>query len=951
MTSQPQIDTATKGARARSPECDILQQQAKDYARKYLANYLIEQGYTPTGFHTYTDEAGEPVYWKIRLKNHTSGEKTLRAFSRNDGRPVGRSKEPALGLFMPVEPSGKWEELYPAGRGKKPLYNLSGILSASIDQPVYIFEGEQKADFANGLGLVATTCGGAGSIATTNLEPLAGRRVIIWPDNDEAGEKACKKLIGLLSSTACQLSRVDITGLGLPPKGDVIDWAEQLKQAGVMPTAEAIQSLNVLPAEQQEADSDTEQERIQIHGADIPKGHLAEPMAYGGNGARFEIHYNGIFYISKDKNNDDVESYISSPVLVVAKTRDRDGWAWGRLLQWHDDEKRLHQWAMPMQLLQGDGSDVRRELADRGVWIGPDKKSRDLLTVYLGSYPVDRFALCVDRLGWHGQLYITPAKTYGPQKSELTVFQNTSTLTGRFGLHGDLHQWRNSVGVHCEPHSRLVFAISCAFAGQLLEPLGEQGGGFHIRGNSSSGKSTALKIAGSVWGHPEQVISEWRATSNALEGIAALHNDGFLGLDEINQCDPKDIGNTVYMLSNGQGKARMNRTGSNRPTTQWRILFLSAGEQSLSAIMGQVGKKANAGQEIRLADIAADAGSGMGIFEGLTISDHPSEQAEMLKQMALSSYGGAGTAWLGHITSNKDGVKEEAASLIDAFMVRFAKGLNGQAQRVARRFAIVAAAGEIATKALITGWRTGRAMQAAGKCFTDWLSGFGHKGNHEERAILSEVKAFFGAHGSSRFEPLNPPRNANGEEIQPRVMNRVGYYRQNGESKTYLVLPEQFKAEICKGRDPGQVAKVLKAHNWLDTNNGELRKSERLPDSEKPVRVYAFNSNMWEWEDDNGHTPENTRNIRNTRNNLELQGFQESVTDLTQSVTDVTKPVTANIARPASFGAVTGVTGVTESEKTTRNNEESFDSNAVTGVTGVTSEKHVSTRPTGKQTF
>ena len=49
-------------------------------------------------------------------------------------------------------------------------------------------------------------------------------------------------------------------------------------------------------------------------------------------------------------------------------------------------------------------------------------------------------------------------------------------------------------------------------------------------------------------------------------------------------------GEAAYLLANGQGKARASRTGAARQSARWRLLFLSAGEESLSALMTQAGR-------------------------------------------------------------------------------------------------------------------------------------------------------------------------------------------------------------------------------------------------------------------------------------------------------------------------------------------------------------------------
>jgi putative DNA primase/helicase len=74
----------------------------------------------------------------------------------------------------------------------------------------------------------------------------------------------------------------------------------------------------------------------------------------------------------------------------------------------------------------------------------------------------------------------------------------------------------------CVGNSRLAFAVACAFAGPLLRPAGMESGGFHYRGDSSSGKTTALKVAASVYGGAGY-LQRWRTTDNALEAIAAQH--------------------------------------------------------------------------------------------------------------------------------------------------------------------------------------------------------------------------------------------------------------------------------------------------------------------------------------------------------------------------------------------------------------------------------------------
>ncbi|QMT59709.1 hypothetical protein HBNCFIEN_01076 [Legionella sp. PC997] len=109
-------------------------------------------------------------------------------------------------------------------------------------------------------------------------------------------------------------------------------------------------------------------------------------------------------------------------MYVVAKTRDAKSGEWGRLLEWQDDDGIIHQWAMPLALLQGDASEVRRELASLGLTISPHRISRDLLATYLQVFPVEDRARCVEKLGWHENLFVTASQIIG-HSSEKIVFQ------------------------------------------------------------------------------------------------------------------------------------------------------------------------------------------------------------------------------------------------------------------------------------------------------------------------------------------------------------------------------------------------------------------------------------------------------------------------------------------------------------------------------------------------
>ncbi|WP_180089995.1 DUF927 domain-containing protein [Acinetobacter sp. YH12219] len=575
----------------------------------------------------------------------------------------------------------------------------------------------------------------------------------------------------------------------------------------------------------------------------LPKGHLAKPFRYGDG--VFHLFKDGLYYIEQTKD-DEYKRYISSPIRVLAQTRDTTNNAWGRLLEWYDADGVKHTQALSMELFQSDGVELRKALAYQGVIIAPDGRARNLLQSYLMSYPTETRALCVDRVGWHDDVFVLPNKQIGLHESDdLIVYQTTQGIDNNYQSKGTLEQWQKGISIPLEAHSKLVVALSSAFAGQLLAPLEQQSGaGVHFKGQSSKGKTTALYVGCSVWGKPSNYCKTWKSTGNALEHTAYIHNDGFLALDEIGEvANPKELGNIAYMLANGKGKARLTKQITAKPSYTWKVIFLSTGEKSLKEIMQEHGQKTKLGQEIRLIDIDIDQ-SEYGLFDQIDFADDGAKQSRLLVEHSNQSYGVAGMAWLKYLTSDKKNVISQAKQLLEQYNLELvAEHKQGHIVRVANAFALIAVGGELATQAGITGWQTGTAFNAVKTVFSQWVNSFEYVGDYQTKEYILHVKAFFEANESSRFESITPDPN----HID-KIFNRVGYWKiENGE-KLFLVLPEQFKKEVCKGHDSRKVVKALLIEKLLEHDTGKSTKTVRLPSRTKAIRVYVVKDALFSWE-------------------------------------------------------------------------------------------------------
>jgi KaiC/GvpD/RAD55 family RecA-like ATPase len=152
--------------------------------------------------------------------------------------PEGRKR------FVQAGPAGDgqggfWKKSPP---GPLPLYNRRRVRDAST---VVVVEGETCVEALTPLlpvGWAATTSpGGATAAGRADWSPVAGRRVLLWPDNDPPDPKGVSpgaayaasvlEIVGRLEP-ACECYRIDPGSLGLPDKGDAVDFLELRRAEG-----------------------------------------------------------------------------------------------------------------------------------------------------------------------------------------------------------------------------------------------------------------------------------------------------------------------------------------------------------------------------------------------------------------------------------------------------------------------------------------------------------------------------------------------------------------------------------------------------------------------------------------------------------------------------------------------------------------------------------------------
>lgn len=739
----------------------------------------------PATWWAYRDQSGQLLHWVARFDLAAGGK---------DVRPLTLWREPGGAL--------RWD--WKGVPDPRPLYGLDRLAQADPTAPVLLVEGEKAADAAAERfpeSAVLTWQGGTNATGKADWRPLAGRRVVIWPDNDEPGRKAARAVLDRLQAVGA------VAGIVAPPWGlfpeawDLADpFPEGFDQAAALAAVgEALAAL----AEPVSSD---------------PPAAATWPPGY-------EMHADGFYKVHHREGEGPRLERISDPFEVLGEVEEPDGRGWGYRLKLGGRRAAGREVTVWCAQMAGAGTEVKAQLAALGLYVKPGARPDYLIPALMDVRGVQRRFLSVRRTGWvePGGQFIIPGREHG----DGVIFDGPANL--RFARRGDLEGWKAGVAARAVGNPLLAFALSLAFVGPLARLLDWRGGGFHLRGPSSCGKTTLAEAAGSVWGGGGELgfAHSWRSTDNAIEGLAEGHNDCLLVLDELGQVAPEAASSAVYTLAAGQAKARAQAGGGNRARAEWRVPFLSTGELALAEHIasGRAGGAVKAGQELRFLDLEADAGAGLGVWSQLA-GVSAADMSDQVRAAAQADFGHAGLVFVGALQSGDLGQLKAAARMTHrAFIDRTQRaGDSGQVGRAADRFAQVAAAGELAAGLGVLPWPEGEALRAVRWVFERWADGFGREHTAEERKVFKALRGSLQRH-ATKFAGVDELTD---EEKRQAALEQWGWRDPGNAAGDVFIINSSAWEEIFKGVASTQTAaKALLKVGFLVADGGPDAQARR----------------------------------------------------------------------------------------------------------------------------
>lgn len=371
---------------------------------------------------------------------------------------------------------------------------------------------------------------------------------------------------------------------------------------------------------------------------------------------------------------------------------------------------------------------VRRELRKHGAAMDRDvKKADDFVTDLLAYIPRD--VGIISRVpGWRSRLFLLPGKVIGRSNRRYRLRQTDDAQSVIGVKSGTLDGWKAKVAQPAMGSSYISFGILTALAAPLQRFASlSEGVIFNLAGESSTGKSTAAKVAVTVAGAPEPLPS-WNTTERKLHEKAAQFSDILLVLDDTEKRSGKIkqtarvLSETAHVMTDGQSQDYSDVVAGpdQLPKLYWRCMSISTSPVTAEAYAIKAGAPRSDGERVRFIDVPVPVRKNGGVADLLEVEPSSRIKAgkRLIKKLERATKKNHGTPlepWIQYILSDVE--PDTVDRLIRKFIVKVAPDGTGFDERIAAKFGLAFAAGKLATKAGLLPWPPGFSLKVVTHCY------------------------------------------------------------------------------------------------------------------------------------------------------------------------------------------------------------------------------------------
>jgi hypothetical protein len=417
---------------------------------------------------------------------------------------------------------------------------------------------------------------------------------------------------------------------------------------------------------------------------EIPKG-LVVP-------ASWDLDNDGVWSIKvSEDGNEDRTLVAPSPLLVVGRSWDIHSGETQLRLAW----KRGTRWTFKT-IMRSEAMDAR-PLVGLSKWDAPvSSRNAGTIVQYLTDFEAANMStLPVEQttghMGWQAQSgrygFVLGVEQHGLEDDKVSLVPDDGLdqIAKGWDSSGSWDGWIEAI----EPaltRPLLMLSLYASAASPLLNVLDAPNFIVDWSGETSRGKTTALRVAGSVWGKPDEraggIVYSWDSTRVWIEQTAGFLHSLPLILDDTKRARYKSVvSQTLYDFAFGQGRGR-GAPGGIRKQASWRSIMLTTGEAPATSFSEDAGTRAR---------VLTLKGPPLG-----RQSAENARAAMMLRSMLMANHGHLGPKIVQYLVNNRhrwDDLRSRYWQVRDSYVL--SAGDDGVAARLAVYVAVLDVASSI----------------------------------------------------------------------------------------------------------------------------------------------------------------------------------------------------------------------------------------------------------------
>jgi hypothetical protein len=326
------------------------------------------------------------------------------------------------------------------------------------------------------------------------------------------------------------------------------------------------------------------------------------------------------------------------------------------LIRSHTPKDGVQEFTIPNTKIS-DPSEIRKELARRDVLLS-QKKTALMVEYIICSAQELRHNIKAEQMrnqfGWAdgdskfviGNREIGVDGTYHSPPSSVT-----QVLADYMHPTGTLEKWAEVFNLYGRPGLEgAAFAAATAFGAPLLKFSGQRGAILNlVNTHSGTGKTTALHMCNSVWGHPARLCAKKDDTFNSKVFKIGIMCNLPVTFDEMSNTEPRQLSELTYLVTQGEGKDRMKASSNELRVnlTSWQTIALCSSNHSFYEKLEFL-KDSPQGEMMRIIEYSLDYSDAIDTETSKQMFDHQLHE----------NYGHAGVIYARYLVENYEEVKK-----------------------------------------------------------------------------------------------------------------------------------------------------------------------------------------------------------------------------------------------------------------------------------------------------